>query len=119
MARSKTRKSDSFKNLLWELNVSKIKLKVSQIKQDDDIYRLYKEGFNNLCAGFKEFLTENNITYDDESGYFKIYSSVAVESTNIIWTVRNFYDNEWFSNVVVSSEENNWYEKVLYIDIYL
>ncbi|CAI2195376.1 10042_t:CDS:2, partial [Funneliformis geosporum] len=60
-----------------ELNVSKIESKVSQIKQDDDIHRLYKEGFDNLCAGFNEFLVENNITYDNEFGYFKIYSSVA------------------------------------------
>ena len=58
----KTRRSDGFRNLLWELNVSEIKSKGSQIKQDDDIHHLYKEGFDNLCAGFEEFLTENNIT---------------------------------------------------------
>jgi len=115
----KTRRSDGFRNLLWELNVSKIESKGSQIKQDDDIHRLYKEGFDNLRADFKEFLTENNITYDSESGYFKIYSSVAVESTDIIWTAGNFYGNEWFSNVVVTSEETDWYGKVLYIDICL
>ena len=116
--RSKTRRSSGFRNLLWELNVNEIESKASQIKQDDDIHRLYKEGFDNLRAGFEEFLTENDITYDDESGYFKIYSSVAVESTDIIRTAGNFYGNEWFSNVVVSSEENDWYGKVLYIDIY-
>ena len=116
--RFKTRKSGGFRNLLWELNVSEIESKVSQIKQDDDIHRLYKEGFDNLRAGFKEFLTLNNTTYDDESGYFKIYSSVAVESTDIIRTAGNFYGEEWFSDVVVSSEENDWYGKVLYIDIY-
>ncbi|RIA93086.1 hypothetical protein C1645_874284 [Glomus cerebriforme] len=77
-----------------EFNVSEIESKVSQIKQNDDIHRLYKEGFNNFRAGFKEFLTENNITYDDKSGYFKIYSSVAVESTAIIRTAENFYGNE-------------------------
>lgn len=115
---SKTRRSDDFRNLLWEFNVSEIESKVSQIKQNDDIHRLYKEGFDNLRAGFEEFLTENNITYDDKSGYFKIYSSVAVESTDIIRTAGNFYGNEWFSNVVVSSEEDDWYGKVLYIDIY-
>jgi hypothetical protein len=116
--RSKTRRSSGFRNLLWELNVNEIESKASQIKQDDDTHCLYKEGFDNLRAGFKEFLTENDITYDDESGYFKIYSSVAVESTDIIRTAGNFYGNEWFSNVVVSSEENDWYGKVLYIDIY-
>ena len=61
--------------------------------------------------------TENNITYDGKSGYFKIYSNVVVESTDIIQTAGNFYSNKWFSNVVVFSEENDWYRKVLYIDI--
>ena len=114
----KTRRSDGFRNLLWELNVSEIESKGSQIKQDDDIHRLYKEGFDNLRAGFEEFLTENNITYDGESGYFKIYSSVAIKSTDIIRTAGNFYGNEWFSNVVVTSEETNWYGKVLYINLF-
>ncbi|RIA97605.1 hypothetical protein C1645_813846 [Glomus cerebriforme] len=53
-------------------------------QQDDNIHYLYKEGFNNLNANFEEYLTENNITYNDKSGYFKIYSSVAIASTNII-----------------------------------
>jgi len=117
--RSKTRRSNGFRNLLWELNVSEIESKNSQIKQDDGIHHLYKEGFDNLHAGFNEFLTENNITYDDESGYFKIYSSVAVKSTDIIRTAGKFYGNEWFSDVVVFTEENyDWYGKVLYINIY-
>lgn len=57
-------------------------------------------------------MTENNLTHDDESEYFKIYSSVAVESTDIIRMAGSFYDNEWFSDVVVSSEETDWYGKV-------
>jgi len=111
--RTKTRRSSGFKNLLWEFNVSEIESKTSRITQDNDIHHLYKEGFNNLRAGFEEFLIENEINYDsNESGYFKIYSNVAVESTDIIRTARNFYGREWFSDVVVSSEETEWYGKV-------
>ncbi|RIA88605.1 hypothetical protein C1645_826125 [Glomus cerebriforme] len=73
----------------------------------------FEKGFDNLCASFEEFLTENNITYNDKSGYFKIYSSVAIKLTDIIQTARNFYSNEWFSNVVISSEEDDWYRKAL------
>ncbi|GBB90457.1 hypothetical protein RclHR1_17400001 [Rhizophagus clarus] len=80
---------------------------------DTDIHHLYKEGFDNLHAGFEEFLTENELEYDYESGHFKIYSSVAVESTDIIRTAGTFYGNEWFSDVVVSSEETAWYGKAL------
>jgi len=110
--RTKTRRSSGFRNLLWEFNVGEIETKSSQITQDNDIHPLYKEGFANLRAGFDEFLTENNLTFDDEFGYFKIYSSVAVESTDIIRTAGKFYGHEWFSDVAVSSEETNWYGKV-------
>ena len=110
--RTKTRRSSGFRNLLWEFNVSEIETKSSQITQGNDIHHLYKEGFANLRAGFDEFLTENNLTFDDEFGYFKIYSSVAVESTDIIRTAGKFYGYEWFSDVVVSSEETEWYGKV-------
>jgi hypothetical protein len=57
-------------------------------------------------------LTENNVNYDDEFGHLKIYSSVAVESTDIVRTAASFYGNEWFSDVIVSSEETDWYGKV-------
>ena len=50
---------------------------------------LHKEGFVNLCAGLDEFLTENNLTFDGGFGYIKIYSSVAVESTDIIRTAKS------------------------------
>jgi hypothetical protein len=89
-------------------------MKCFQITQNNDVHHLHKEGFVNLHAGFDEFLTENDLTFDDELGYFKVYSSVAVESTDIIRTAGKFYGNEWFSDVVVSSEETNWYGKVVY-----
>ena len=112
--RAKTRRSSGFRNLLWGFNVSEIEMYISQITQDNDIHHLYKEGFANLRAGFDKFLTENNLTFDDEFGYFKIYSSVAVESTDIIRTAGKFYGHEWFSDVAVSSEETTWYGKVWY-----
>jgi hypothetical protein len=92
--KSKTRRFSGFRALLWKFNVNELETKVSHIKQDDDVHHLHKEGFDNLRAGFEEFLTENDLTYDEEFGYFKIYSSVVVESTNIIQTSGNFYSNE-------------------------
>ena len=85
---------------------------VFQIKQDDDIHHLHKEGFDNLLDGFDEFITENVVTFNNEFGYFKIYSTVAVELTDIIRTVGSFYGNDWFSDIIVSSEETMWYRKV-------
>ena len=58
---------------------------------------------------------ENSLTYDNEFGYIKIYSSVSIESTDIIRATRIFHGNEWFSDVVVvSSEETMWYGKVYF-----
>ena len=108
----KTRRSSGFRNLLWKCKINEIEKINSQIQQNNDIHHLHKEGFDNLLADFNEFITENNITYDDEFGYFEIYSSVAVGSTDIIRTAGKFYGHEWFSDVAVSSKETNWYGKV-------
>ena len=101
---------------MWNFKFTEIKLKVSQITQDDDINPLHKEGFENFYAGLEEFLTENEVTCDKDLAYFKVYLSASVESTDIIQTSNNFYGREWFSDVSVSSpEETEWYGKVIKI----
>lgn len=117
----KTRRSSGFRNLLWEYKVSEINMAVSQIKQNNDTndtHHLHKEGFDNLLNGFNEFIVENNLTYNDKFGYFKIYSSVSIGSTDIIRTAKNFYGNDWFSNIIIFSEETMWYGQV-YSNLYL
>lgn len=115
MGKSNKRRTSGFRNLLWEFEFIELDVKCSQIAQNDDVHHLHKEGFNNLRAGIDEFLTENKINYNREIGHFKIYSSVAIESTDIIRTAGKFYGNEWFSDVAVSSEETEWYGKVFVI----
>ena len=80
----KSRRSSGFRTLLWEFKVNEIETKVSQINQDDETHHLHKEGFDNLRIGFEEFLSENDLAYNKDFGYFKIYSSVAIELTDII-----------------------------------
>jgi len=59
---------------------------------------------------------ENEVIYNKNFGYFKVYLSTSVESTDIIQTSNNFYGREWFSDVSVSSpEETEWYGKVIKI----
>ena len=106
------RRSSGFRNLLWTFRFTEIESITLQIMQNNDINPLYKEGFKNFCVGLQEFLTENNITVDENFGHFKVYSSVSVESTDIIRTSGSFYGNEWFSDVAVSAEETMWYRKV-------
>ena len=97
---------------MWKFKITELNTVASQIDHDNSIHHLYKEGFDNLLDGFNEFVIENNITYNNDFGYFQIYSSVAVESTDIIRTAGKFYGHDWFSDVVVSSEETMWYGKV-------
>lgn len=106
------RRSSGFRNLLWKFSFVGIESKISQIAKDNDIHPLYKEGFKNFRVGLEEFFSENEIMYDEGSGYFKFYSSVSVESTDIIRVSGRFYGNEWFSDVAVSAEETMWYGKV-------
>lgn len=109
------RKTSGFRNLLWEFRFTEIDSKISQIMGDNDINPLHKEGFENFRAGIEEFLTENEVAFDENFGHFKAYSSASVESTDIIRTSGSFYGNEWFSDVAVSSEEDMmWYGKVYF-----
>jgi hypothetical protein len=74
--------------------------------------------FNNLYTGFKEFLIKNDLTHNDTE-YFKIYFSITVELTDIIRISESFYDNKWFSDISITSEETVWYEKVYIYSIYI
>src|SRR5256885_10190043 len=103
----RTRKSSGFRNLLWEFKFTEIDLKVLQIMQNDNINPLHKEGFENFRVGLEEFLMENEVIYNKNFRYFKVYLSTSVKSTDIIQTSRNYYEKEWFSDVVVSSEDSN------------
>jgi len=100
---------------LWEFSFSEIESKILQITQNDDINPLHKKGFENFCEGLNEFLTENKVKFDEESSYFRFYSSASVESTDIIRTSGSFYGNEWFSDVAISVTETMWYRKVIFL----
>ena len=77
-----------------EFKFTEIDLKVSQIMQDNNINSLYKEGFENFWVGLEEFLMENEVIYDKNFRYFKVYLSTFVESTDIIRTSKNYYGKE-------------------------
>jgi hypothetical protein len=93
LVKSKTRRSSDFRNLPWKFNIDEIETKYSQMNQDNGIHHLYKEGFNNLYASFKEFLIENDLTHDNTK-YFKIYSNITIKSIDIIQILGSFYSNE-------------------------
>ena len=92
---------------MWEFKVAEIEKKVQSNKRNRDIHRLHKKDFENLHIGLEEFLQENDESLDENYAFIKVYVSVAIGSTDIIWTTASFYDNEYFSNVAVSVKKNN------------
>ncbi|CAB4417896.1 unnamed protein product [Rhizophagus irregularis] len=101
-----------FVNIFFEYSTSHCKIPKLHMLRYHVIPSIRLYGFKNFRAGLEEFLTENDVTYDENFGYFKIYSNASVESTDIIRTSGSFYGSEWFSDVAVSSEETEWYRKV-------
>ena len=114
-SRPRLRRSCGFQNLLWQFKIKELKQTLNIIKEDPKANQFHKSGFANLDRGLNEFLGENSETYDKEFAYLKIFSSASIASTDIIRTTGNYYEGEWFSDVVVNAEgegETEWYGKV-------
>jgi hypothetical protein len=75
---------------------------------------LQAEGFQNLLTGLDDFFEVESTVSLDEDNRIEIFSSVSLESTDIIRTTSNFHGKPMFSNVTVSAPDNqgnelNWY----------
>ena len=70
------------------------------------------DGFHNLPNGLAKFFEEETMHIHDDHR-LELFSSAALESTDIIRASSNFHGKPMFSNVIISSkagEENvNWY----------
>ena len=75
---------------------------------------LQAEGFQNLLTGLDDFFEVESTVSLDEDNRIEIFSSVSLESTDIIRATSNFHGKPMFSNVTVSAPDNqgnelNWY----------
>ena len=82
-------------------------------KNQDNIDPIQIEGFQNVLTGLDEFFEEESTmsVYDDSR--IEVFSSAALESTDIIRASPSFHGKPIFSNVIVSAERDmNWYSLV-------
>jgi len=83
-------------------------------RHENELDPLQIEGFRNLVSGLDDFFEEasNMSIHDDHQ--IETFTSVALESSDIVRAVKNFHGKPMFSNVSISAkdEEGNgvtWY----------
>ena len=79
------------------------------------------EGLSYIITALDTFLDTSSQESESEDFCIKVYDTVHLESGEILRTSRSFHDKEWFSNVAVTSaedqshyrsDEDAWYGKV-------
>ena len=94
---------------MWSLNLEGLDDFLEKNKNNLD--PLQVEGFQNLLTGLDEFFDEESIMSIDEDNRIEIFSSVSLESMDIICAMSSFHGAPMFSNVIVSSGNE---EEVIY-----
>ena len=85
-----------------------------------NLHQLQIEGYRNLLNGLDEFFEEesnlSNISIHDNNR-IETFTSIALESTDIVHATSSFHGKEMFSDVIVSAKDKegnevNWYGRV-------
>ena len=85
-----------------------------------NLHHLQIEEYSNLLNGLNEFFEEesnlSNISIHNDSR-IETFTSVALESTDIVHATSSFHGKEMFSDVIVSTKDEkgnevNWYGRV-------
>ena len=82
-------------------------------KNQDNIDPIQIEGFQNVLTGLDEFFEEESTMSVHDDSRIEVFSSAALESTDIIRASPSFHEKPMFSNVIVSAKRDmNWYSLV-------
>ena len=96
---------------MWTLSLEDLDDFLEKNKNNFD--PLQVEGFQNLLSALDEFFEEEPISTLNDFNQIEMFSSASLESTDIIRATSSFHGKSIFSNVIVSSFENeeeiNWY----------
>ena len=116
------RKTEGFGKVLWELCLEDIKAKVRSLKKAQNLlHPNFIEGLSQIISTMDTFLDTSSQDSESEDFYIKIYDAVHLESGEILRTSGEFQGKEWFSDVAVTSaddqahyrsDEGAWYGKV-------
>ena len=116
------RKAEGFGKVLWELTLDIIDQKVTSLKKSENPpHPNLIEGLSNIISALDIFLDTSSQDSGCEEFYIKVYDAVHLENGQILRTTGEFQGKEWFSNVAVTSAEDQeqynsddgaWYGKV-------
>jgi len=122
------RKTEGFGKVLWELSLENIEAKVRSLKRlQNPPHPNFIEELSQIISTMDTFLNTSSQDSESEDFYVKIYDAVHLESGEILRTSGEFQGKEWFSNVAVTSandqahyrsDEGAWYGKVSKISGY-
>lgn len=116
------RKTEGFGNILWEISLDSIDLKIKSWKESENPpHQNFVEGLSNIISALDIFLDTSSQNTENDDFYIKIYDAVHLENGEILRTAAKFQGKEWFSNVAVTpaedqeqyySDDGAWYGKV-------
>ena len=115
-------KVGDFGKILWEMRLDDIEKNVNSWKMSKDSpHTNFIEGLSQIISALDTFLDTTSQESENEDFCIIIYESVRLESSEIIRTSGEFQRKEWFSNVEITSAEDqeqfmsnkgSWYGKV-------
>ena len=116
------RKTEGFGKVLWELTLDTIDQKIKSLKKTESPpHQNFIEGLSQIISTLDTFLDISSQDSESEEFYIKIYDAVHLDSGEILRTTGDFQGNAWFSNIAVTSAEDQgqynsdeeaWYGKV-------
>ena len=116
------RKIKGFGKVLWELCLDAIDAKVNSLKKlESPPHPKFIEGLSHIIPTLDTFLDTSLQESESEDFCIKVYDAVHLESGEILRTSGSFHGKEWFSDVAVTSAEDQrhyrsdegaWYGKV-------
>jgi len=106
------KRSQGYRNFLWTFNLENI----DDFLQDREknLHPLQIEELRNLVVGLNDFFEEESNMSIHDDHRVETYSSVALESTDILHATGQFHGKPMFSNVIVSAKDAEGNKTVWY-----
>jgi hypothetical protein len=101
------RKTEGFGNILWEISLDSIDLKIKSWKKSENPpHQNFVEGLSNIISALDIILDTSSQNTENDDFYIKVYDAVHLENGEILRTTGKFQGKEWFSNVAVTLAED-------------
>ena len=122
------RKTQGFGKVLWDIRLDAIEEKVTSLENSTNRpHSNFIEGLSQIIPALDTFLDTSSQDSENEDFFIRVYDAVHLETGEILRTAGEFQGKEWFSNVGVTSAEDQdhyrsdegaWYGKVRNFNYY-